>query len=425
MNIDHIFLQRKDNPIWNTSYPLSPEQWAQYRVDKDLPFDKENELSFYIHVPFCRQLCLFCEYTRMICPKENEQYQYLRTLDSDVSTFVSKHPRVKLRGFDIGGGTPTSLSESNLYYLLQIYRGALDRLDVSNDFEPSIEGTFETLSDKKLDLIAGSGIHRLSLGIQTTDNQVLCQHHRRNSNLANMERWIDKAWQAGIKKVNLDLMYGLKGQTKEAIDTDLMTISKLHPQQVTLYELRTNMISNKEIPAKETLFEQYSHYYSGLIHLGYKARFGENTFSVDDKDRGLSSYLRSRMLEGVCYKGFGISAQSMSNVGVSYNVGKGNRNIEGLIDLNTYECGDTYLLPKEELASKFIAISAYNGSLSLDSLSMIIGGDAKDIYKDPISFCMEEGLLTVSMDDTLVVTPKGFKHCGAVFSLFYDLTSSL
>ena len=173
MTIEELFNSRKENPIWNTSYPLSPEQWAQYRVDQPLFFDQETELSFYVHIPFCRQLCSFCEYTRMVCPDEKLQYKYLRTLDDDVSTFVSAHPDIKLRGFDIGGGTPTSLSEDNFCYLLQVFREALDWLDVSSDFEPSIEGTFDTLSERKLELIAETGIHRLSLGIQSTDKQVL------------------------------------------------------------------------------------------------------------------------------------------------------------------------------------------------------------------------------------------------------------
>ena len=136
MSVEELYNSRKDNPIWNTSYPLSPEQWAPYRVDQALLFNQEKELSFYIHIPFCRQLCSFCEYTRMVCPDEKLQYRYLRTLDNDVSTFVSAHPDIKLRGFDIGGGTPTSLSEDNFYYLLQIYREALDWLDVTDDFEP-------------------------------------------------------------------------------------------------------------------------------------------------------------------------------------------------------------------------------------------------------------------------------------------------
>ena len=419
MSIEEKYIQRKDNPIWNTSYPLSPEQWMPYRVDGQLPFDKETELSFYIHVPFCRQLCSFCEYTRMVCPDEKQQYQYLRTLDDDVSTFVSNHPDIKLRGFDIGGGTPTSLSEANFYYLLQIYRKALDWIDVTDDFEPSIEGTFDTLSEKKIEMIVGSGIHRLSLGLQSTDNHVLCQHHRQSNDLVNMQRWIDIALSKGIKKINLDLMYGLKGQTAGTINADLNTISLLRPQQVTLYELRTNMISDKDVPSKDVLYNLYCLYYRGLIDMGYKARFGENTFSLDDKDRGLSSYLRSRMYEGVAYKGFGISAQSMSKSGVSYNKGKGVGNIRKLIVLSSFEGGDTYFLPKEELASKYIAISAYSGSVSLSHLYKFIDNNAEEVYKEPIDFCVKEGLLEKNKD-VLVVTEKGFEHCGAVFSLFYS-----
>lgn len=418
MSIEEIYNTRKEDPIWNTSYPLSPDQWAKFRIDQTLPFNQEKELSFYIHIPFCRQLCSFCEYTRMICPNEKQQYQYLRTLDNDVSNFVSNHPDIILRGFDIGGGTPTSLSEGNFYYLLQIFREALDWIDVSSDFEPSIEGTFDTLSDKKLELIAASGIHRLSLGIQSTDKQVMYHHHRHNNDLDEMQRWIGTAISKGIEKVNLDLMYGLKGQTSYTIDMDLAAISELHPQQVTLYELRTNMITSKNVPSKSILFEQYSQYYNGLIALGYKARFGENAFSMDERDRGLSSYLRSRMLEGVSYKGFGISAQSMSKAGICYNVGKGEMDIRELINLPTYEGGYTYLLPKEELAAKYIAISAYNGSFSLKHLSNILGKDARNIYKDIIDFCLLNQLLQLSNDE-LTVTRKGFEHVGAVFSLFY------
>ena len=125
------------------------------------------------------------------------------------------------------------------------------------------------------------------------------------------------------------------------------------------------------------------------------------------------------MLEGVSYKGFGISAQSMSRSGVSYNVGKGNRNIRNLIDLPTYEGGDTYLLPKEELASKYIAISAYNGSISLKHLSDILGSDAKKVYKDVIDYCVNNDLLTEN-NNSLVITQKGFIQYGTVFSLFYS-----
>lgn len=181
------------------------------------------------------------------------------------------------------------------------------------------------------------------------------------------------------------------------------TISVLRPQQVILYELRTNMIANKDIPTKADLFKQYSIYYNGLLNMGYKARFGENAFFLDDKDRGHSSYLRCRILEGVSYKGFGLSAQSMSRSGISYNVGKGKKDIRKLLSLSTYEGGDTYLLSNKDFASKYIAIGAYNGSISLKHLSDILEKDATIEYSNEIEFCVNRGLLSIE-DDRLVIS---------------------
>lgn len=419
MNVEETYPLRKDNPIWNTSYPLSPEDWSSYRIEKNLPFDNEREMSFYVHIPFCRQLCSFCEYTRMVCPDEKAQTAYIDTLYSDISKFKETYPNILLRGFDIGGGTPTALSEDNFLKLMNLYRYAIADIELSDDYEPSIEGTFDTLSEGKITTMVDSGIHRLSLGIQSTDSKVLCHHHRKINEISVMKKWVTEVLSLGICKVNIDLMYGLKGQNKQTIDIDLKLISELCPQQVTLYELRTNMIANKDVPTKEVLYEQYGLYYEGLIGLGYKARFGENTFSIDETDRGLSSYLRSRMLEGVSYKGFGVSAQSMSKHGVSYNVGKGNKDIRSLMSYKTYEGGDTYLLPSKEIASKYIAISAYNGAFSLKHLSNILGKDASVEYKNEINYCLKHGLLEKA-EDRLLITQKGFKYYGAVFSLFYS-----
>ena len=85
----------------------------------------------------------------------------------------------------------------------------------------------------------------------------------------------------------------------------------------------------------------------------------------------------------------------------------------------TYEGGDTYLLPSKELASKYIAIGAYNGSISMKHLSDIIGKDAYEEYKTQIDYCVHDGLL-MNVDDKLVITRKGFEHYGAIFSLFYS-----
>lgn len=417
MTIAELFQLRKNDPRWNTSYPLNPSDWTDYRVPDSLSFENDSRMSFYIHIPFCKQLCSFCEYTRMLCPDEKVQREYLLAIASDIKQFRQKYQDITLLGFDIGGGTPTSLSENNFSLLMQIYQTTISGLKKDAKYEPSIEGTFNTLSEQKLEDMSEMGFHRLSLGVQSSCSSVLHQHQRGNSSEALMYSWLKKAWDKGIKKVNLDFMYGLKGQNESTIQQDLELIGRLKPQQVTLYELRTNMISEKESFTKEELYDQYVHYYDGLIAMGYKARFGQNTFSVDAADEGVSSYLRERMLNGAAYKGFGMSAQSMSSEGIAYNVGKLTVTPQNALNKEGYPEQFTYLLPPDELASKYIAISAYNGSFSIAKLRDygISGGSLNEI----LDFCIDEGLLYKGERDRMFITKMGFKHYGALFSLFY------
>ena len=418
-NIHSLFESRKDCTEWNTSYPLRIDDWAPYRVQEALSFNGVNELSFYIHIPFCKQICAFCEYSRIACPNDEIQKRYLQCLRQDVLSFIKAHDcDITLDGFDIGGGTPTSLSEDNFAYLLDIYDEVIGMCKTSPDFESSIEGTFNTLSEKKINRIVSSGIKRLSLGVQSTSGEVLEQVNRQNAHIDDMLHWMRIAWESGIEKINLDLMYGLQKQSASAIDADLSVLRALKPQQVTLYELRTNMISQKEIPNKSELYDQYSHYFSGLISLGYIARFGQNTFSVDDSDYGVSSYLRSRMLMGVPYKGFGISAQSMSPNGISYNIGKATNMTRRALSESSFKEEFTYNLPPKELAAKYIAIAAYNGSFSLPRVSELLGIDAWEYYKEEFEYCIDLGLLNIE-NGRAFITELGFKYYGAVFSLFY------
>lgn len=419
MNIKELFEQRKNDPIWNTSYPVSPADWACYRVPRPLSFASEKEMSFYIHVPFCKRLCSFCEYSRMVCPSEEIQSKYVKTIDKEVSKFVSNHLDILLRGFDIGGGTPTALSDKNLKLLLQTFGEAKNWLDVSEDFEPSIEATFDTITDRKATIISSAGIHRVSLGIQSTDADVLNKNHRSDIDVEMMKRTIEMLHQHGIQKVNLDIMYGLKGQTFETLHKDLQTINFLAPEQVTLYELRTNMIHECVHMSKEELFKAYTTLYEGLTAMDYHARFGQNTFSKSCSDMGASSYLRSRMLEGVAYKGFGISAQSMSCHGVSYNTGKSSSNLRQLIGNDNFPEEFTYELPPQELAAKYIAIGAYSGSFSLQRLTQILRGEANHYYRKQLEFCLTEGYIEIQ-GDRVYVMPNGFKYYGALFSLFYS-----
>lgn len=416
-DLGNLFERLKENDLLNTSYPLRVKDWDAFRVHESLSFDDERELAFYIHIPFCKQLCSFCEYCRMPLPSAEIQEKYLRTIKSDIDRFISRHKHICLYGFDIGGGTPTSLDESCFHLLMDIYDNTVNRLNRTADFEPSIEATFQTLTINKIRRIAQSGIKRISLGVQTIDSKLLADYHRRTTQIEEMQYWMDIIHKCGIGKINIDMMYGLNGPNEKSIENDITVLQMLHPEQITLYELRPNMIGCHSID-KLQRYNIYSTLWRGIHKMGYRGRFGQNTFSLDRDDFGMSSYLRHRMLDGKAYKGFGISAQSMSRHGLSYNIGKLSKNLSIYLNMNSFPEEYTYKLPTKERLAKFISISAYSGSLSLQSLSKIIECDAHSFFCKEILFALGEGLFTIE-GDTLYITRLGFKDYGAAFALFY------
>ena len=417
MDIDKIFLQRRGDRRYNTSYPLSPADWAQYNVRSRLGLDADKPMAFYIHIPFCGQLCRFCEYTRMITPSPEIQRHYLDTLRKDIEAFEKIYPDVELYGFDIGGGTPTALSNDNFRALMSLYKAIAESHPKTADFEPSIEATFQTFNKAKAEAIIDAGIKRISFGIQSSTKSILRPQHRISADIDLMLSRMAMAYEAGINKINADLMYGLPGQSAETIAADLETIKALNPEQVTVYEFRTNMV---EAQVCGDTFSQYTQLYDGLTQMGYAGQLGRNTFTKSAEDCGVSSYLRHRMFDGWQYKGFGISAQSMSSHGISYNQGKNHISMDCVL-ATSYESDCHYALPPEELLAKYIAISGYAGRFSTTVASSILGTDFSEKYKDVIDYLLEQGYITID-GDTIALTTQGVANYGAALSMFWNNT---
>lgn len=427
--VQKLFKERMNNPLLNTSYPLSPTDWMKYAAPGELPFDSTKPIAIYIHIPFCKQICSFCEYTKMCVPSINLQRNYINGVICDIERFTDQYPEIDIYGFDIGGGTPTSLDSELFESFMCWLHDYMSSINVTNDFEPSIEGSFDTLADdyhghRRISSIAKAGINRISLGVQSTSNDVLRPLHRNVISLKEMHEAMDYWHRLGITKINLDLMYGLPGQTLGLIRRDIATIRELNPEQVTVYEFRTNQINSRHIVNLGQNYDQYCELYDGLTGLGYYGEFGRNTFSRNEHNFGVSSYLRHRMFDGWQYKGFGISAQSMSQFGVSYNVGK-NQSIAKLISNDwlqdnrfSYEATQYYRLPAQELFGKFIAISGYSGGFSLSSAKEIFGSGFDVQYKFVLDFLIAERFIE-KRGDRIQITREGFMNYGAILSLFH------
>ena len=151
-----LFETRKDISDYNTSYPLHPSDWSSWKTSDKLSFDGVEDLSFYIHIPFCQSLCKYCEYIKYKKTSASIERQYLDIVDGDMREFAEQSATGKtvLQGFDIGGGTPTSLSTQNFARLIEMSAGYARRFKRAEPFKGSIEATFNTIDEDKIAIIS-------------------------------------------------------------------------------------------------------------------------------------------------------------------------------------------------------------------------------------------------------------------------------
>lgn len=416
-SIEQLFEKASADVLCNTSYPLSKDWFAEYRSDKDIMADV-HALSFYFHIPFCKHLCSFCEYTRFLLRDASEGMHYIQLLQEQTDVFLASHQIDLLLGLDVGGGTPTALGTEAFEQLMKLIGGVIRKLKKAPDFESSLEFSFSTYDTRKIELAVRAGIERCSTGIQVYDQALLQSNQRDSCSVDYMISAYADMKQSGIRKLNLDIMYGLPNETTEILLHTLRALDRIHPEQITLYETRynCNAIRKKQI-SRDLLFSQYELIYNELIRMGYKGRFGQNTFSLGD-DEGVSSYLASRMFDGKPYKGFGVSAQSMSRHGISYNNFKSERS-QYMPTLEHLCEEDNYSLPAEEIAAKYICIALYSGRFDLNVVSEMLGQDAEKKFEKEIRFLFARKLITIQ-NHVCLLTPGGFRLYGAVGALFWS-----
>ena len=121
----------------NTAYPLTPQSFMQYRInDSDRIYDfvadewkKTDELSIYIHVPFCKQRCKFCEYVVLENTDEECENEYVELLLKEMKMYSQILKGKKIVGYDLGGGTPSKLSYENLKRITDAVEELFDMAD--------------------------------------------------------------------------------------------------------------------------------------------------------------------------------------------------------------------------------------------------------------------------------------------------------
>lgn len=258
--------------------------------------------SVYIHIPFCKNICTYCDFCKMYY-NENWIDKYLESLDNEIK---ENYKNEKISTLYLGGGTPSCLQ---VIYLKKLFK-IIDKINLDNNYEFTIECNIEDITEEKLKLFTLNKVNRLSIGIQSFNNKIL-KYLGRNYNSDIIDKKIKLA-KKYFDNINIDLIYAVKNQTIKDLKDDIDRFLKLDISHISCYSL---MIENNTILSNSNekyidedldrnmydlicgkLKEKYNHYeISNFAKKGYESKHNLSYWNNNE------------------YYGFGLSASGYIN----------------------------------------------------------------------------------------------------------------
>ena len=194
----------------------------------------QRNIGLYVHVPFCRQRCRFCAFYLEIARAERiDAFRAALTREIDLYRLQELFAGRPLQSVYFGGGTPTALPAPMLVAILELIRATWP---IAPGLEVTVEAHPSTVTAEDLTLLADAGVNRISFGAESMNDEDFAPIGRPGS-VQETESAVVAARAGGFTNINLDLMYGLPGQTQESWEKTLRSLLALDPSHVSCYAL--------------------------------------------------------------------------------------------------------------------------------------------------------------------------------------------
>ncbi|MBR5020129.1 MAG: radical SAM family heme chaperone HemW [Oscillospiraceae bacterium] len=380
-------------------------------------FAKRNKapLGIYIHIPFCRSKCAYCDFYSLPCQERNNvlMQRYLKALCAHIKECGALAPNYKVDTIYFGGGTPSFFGSAGLSTVLAAIRRSFD---VDSQAEITFEANPDSVTDKLLQRLRSEGFNRVSLGIQCDDDKIL-QTIGRPHTYEEAREAVAKIRKAGFNNLSVDLIYGLPGQTMAGWKQTVENVLDLHPEHISCYGLKveegTPLYENQHryhLPDDDRQADMYLAAVDLLTSKGFR-QYEISNFAR----KGLYSRHNMKYWMGNEYLGFGPSASS-DFAGRRFTMV---RDIEAYI--RGIRTGGEVIEESEEInlwdrAGEYIM-------LRLRTLNGISGEDYERRFRLPFAPLEEElekqqGFATAvkSPDGRWRLTPKGYLISNSIIS---------
>lgn len=269
-----------------------------------------KELGIYIHIPFCKSKCSYCDFISF-ANKEKKVEKYIECLKKEIKNKEVDNCIVDT--IYIGGGTPSFIESKYIKEILELVKS---RFKIKEEAEITIEVNPGTVNEEKLKDYKETGINRISIGLQSTNNKILKQIGRIHTyeeflNTYNLVRKV------GFRNINVDLMLALPNQTLEELEESIEKVIKLNPEHISIYSLiledgtkMEELVNNKKIqlPSDELERKMYWNIKNKLEQNGY-THYEISNFSK----KGFESKHNMNCWKQKEYLGFGLAAHSYIN----------------------------------------------------------------------------------------------------------------
>ncbi len=378
-------------------------------------FSRHNKtpLGIYVHVPFCRSKCEYCDFYSVTDRDDKTLDGYLDAVCTHIKEAGALAPGYLVDTVYFGGGTPTFFGADGMAHILSVIRKSFD---VAHSAEITFEANPDSVSEKLLKRLRSEGFNRVSLGIQC-DNDTILKKIGRPHDYAQAVAAVARIRKAGFRNLSVDLMYGLPGQTLEQWEKTLKNVLRLSPEHISCYGLKveegTPLAAYQEYCNLADDDTQADMYLSAIEIL---RSFGYRQYEISNFCRkGAVSRHNMKYWTGGEYLGFGPDASS-DFAGRRFSIVR---------DLWEYVDGirnggqvlkDVQQIPKWERAGEYL----------MTRLRISIGIDPKEYEKKfMLSFAplekalmkfREQRLAQKTFDGRWHLTPQGFLLSNSIIS---------
>jgi len=375
-----------------------------------------EKTGIYIHIPFCKSKCYYCDFTSF-AGRDKLANKYIKCLKKEI--IHRKNDNVEIDTIYFGGGTPSYINEKHIVEILNTIR---ENYKVLDDAEITIEANPGTITEDKLKTYLKCGINRISIGLQSSRNEILKSIGR----IHTFEQWgnaILMAKQVGFKNINTDIIVGLPGQSIYDIEDAIDQIVDYGLQHVSVYSLIVEegtpleeMLKKGELKETDEELERYMYWFAKrkLEDNGYK-HYEVSNFAKE----GFESKHNLNCWNQHSYMGFGLAAASYENKSRRTNISDLDFYIKNIEDDNF---DSLYVIEEQQNNSEEMKEFMMLGLRKIDGVNvgdfrMKFSKDVFIVFKKQIEKLLTEDLIELNKSN-IRLTKKGLDLANLVWEEF-------